>query len=231
MNHPVILGVDFLEANKAWIRFDTHCLALLDGKIEIPLGSHDNDISCAVRTIGSVTIPATSQVVLPVVCKMSSTQSKFGLIEPVQSLLTNSNLLGARCIVQIRNGRSVFRLLNPSNSKVELKPNQVIGKCHVLDSNYTVTDFDLGHSKVAPDVNTYDVNKLNENVLQDLGINLADSDLSPDDKVQMGNFISSRRKTFAKDMTELETANVPYHSVDTQNSPQSHNGSIEPHQL
>ena len=134
MNHPVILGVDFLEANKAWIRFDTHCLALLDGKIEIPLGSNDNDISCAVRTIGSVTIPVTSKVVLPVVCKMGSTQSKFGLIEPVQSLLTSSNLLGARCIVQIRNGRSVFRLLNPSNSKVELKPNQVIGKCHVLET-------------------------------------------------------------------------------------------------
>ena len=58
----------------------------------------------------------------------------------------------------------------------------------MLVSNYSVTDFDLDHSKVAPDWNAYDVNESHDPVLRDLGINLEDADLSQDDKAQLGIF-------------------------------------------
>ena len=122
----------------------------MEGKVEIFLGSHNDDINCNVRSIDSVTILAMSQVVLPVSCKIA--QTKFGLTEPVQSLLTQNNLVGARCLVQIHNNQCLFRVLNPGNSEVFLKPNQVIEKCHKLDSNYMITDFDFRNSTVTPDV-------------------------------------------------------------------------------
>ena len=77
---------------------------------------------------------------------------------------------------------------------------------------------------MTPDVNSVDRNndcKVNTgNVLYELGINLENSDLSPIEKDQLQDFLARKRNTFAKDINELETANVPYHTIDTQNAHQ-----------
>jgi hypothetical protein len=220
MNHHVILGLDFLKANDAWIKFDTNSLALKSGQVEIPLGSHMYDSGVNVKTIGSVTIPARSQVVLPASCPINATYSKIGLIEPIPSLLAKDKLVGAKCLVKVANKRCLFRIMNPNNVSVNLRPNQVIGTWQSLNSDCLVTDFDLTEE----DITSHSVNSFNCNpdddvkcadILKDLGIDLSDSDISDEDKSTLQQFLASHRNTFAKDVSELGASTVHFHRIDT----------------
>jgi len=54
------------------------------------------------------------------------------LLEPFEEL-PKSRLGGAKCLVQTKGTRSVFRLMNPTAIDVTVKRNQLLGYTHLVD--------------------------------------------------------------------------------------------------
>ena len=98
MNHEVILGVDFLQEHKAMISFEANCLVFQDSTY-VPLVCKET-ARTTVRAVCNVSLPARTQTLLPVQC--GNTSAPYGIIEPVPSLYSDEQLLGAKCVVQSR---------------------------------------------------------------------------------------------------------------------------------
>ena len=75
-----------------------------------------------------VTIPSMSEVMIPVRIPGKHTNHSVYLIEPVNSLAMTHHMLGARCTAHIENNRSVYRLLNLTQTHITLPQNQLIAK-------------------------------------------------------------------------------------------------------
>ncbi len=92
LHNPLILGVDFLEANKCTICYDTMTLKSTNGEPIVPLRSiftHAYNIGLA-RTVRDTIIPA-GQTVIGHVKLSRVSNNTFALIEPVSRF--NANFL------------------------------------------------------------------------------------------------------------------------------------------
>jgi hypothetical protein len=84
-----------------------------------------------VRCLDWHTLPANSKVILPVYISRR-TQSEHILLEPTQNRRSKT-IMAARCVVQIGQGKSVIRLVNPTNKRIDLPRRYVFA--NVLDIN------------------------------------------------------------------------------------------------
>ncbi|CAC5413252.1 unnamed protein product [Mytilus coruscus] len=126
----VILGLDFLDQQKARLNFDDKTLVLQSGITEVPLtnGENNDNSICFISLINDEVIPSRSEVIIPVQTVDKSIKSKIGIIEPNTVLVGKQNIVGATCLVQIRNNKSFLQVLNPTNAKVRLSKHTKIGK-------------------------------------------------------------------------------------------------------
>ena len=176
-----------------------------------------------VRAICNVSLPARTQTVFRVQCK--DTKLQHGIIAPVPSLHSDEQLVGAKCIVQSHYGKTVYQIMNPTDNDIDIRPNQVVGIWEPLSADTCIESFEVdGNDSHRPTLtddrtkaNTIHVtSNVNPNeVLDGLGINMNDSDLTADQKHELVEFLSQNREAFAKDTTELGTTNLHFHRIDT----------------
>ncbi|CAC5389537.1 unnamed protein product [Mytilus coruscus] len=105
--------------------------------------------------------------------------------------------------------------MNPTNSTVYIPRRTKIAKAETIQSN-RVTKFTEGSS--APTC----INSLSETTsnqlcseFSDLGFNLDNLELTPEQKQQIQNFLIQNRDIFAKDLSELGHTNLHYHTIYT----------------
>ncbi|VDI80579.1 Hypothetical predicted protein [Mytilus galloprovincialis] len=119
-----------IDNQKARLNFDDKTLVLQSGITEVPLTNGDNDDNsiCFISLVNDEVIPSRSEVIIPVQTVDKSIKSKLGIIEPNPALVGKQNIVGATCLVQIRNNKTFLQVLNPTNAKVRLSKHTKIGK-------------------------------------------------------------------------------------------------------
>ena len=72
------------------------------------------------KLASDIVIPPWTEVVVPVFATDMKNSSHV-LLEPTKKLSSKFRIAEGRCMVNIEKGKTVYRLLNPSNAEVTLK--------------------------------------------------------------------------------------------------------------
>ena len=211
----VILGRDFMQQEKMQIDFGTNSIKWLQhGKSQpIVLGALSIGHVCTAiaRTQHSHVIPPHSEVILPL--KMQKGKFHDGttvICEPTNDL-SNHTIAGGKCLSIVKDDKITYRLMNPTQAPVFLKKNSMISVVSEIDATSIVPlQAEDNSSPVNMDAEITDSHTINATTTEmddehylslaaELGINLDNSDLSPDQKRQLLLFIGKNRKVFAKD--------------------------------
>lgn len=71
------------------------------------------------------------------------------LLEPTTEI-QNLNILGAKCLVKIKNGQSAFKVLNPTNQEIQLRKGKVLACVSDVDSSavYSFDEYTTLHKSI-----------------------------------------------------------------------------------
>ena len=215
----MLVGIDFLQKYHVNVRL---------GEVEIPVTNSEalgSTILVATTTVAGdhtsivyptqeVIVPPHSEIIVPAKVSGFPNQSTI-LLEPLLRL-SDSNLAGSKCISVVNNGRCVYRLMNPTNLPVFLKPYHRLAKASLIHTNSIFafdTDTEAQVFSLGSEQNNQNQNY--ETILKDIGINLDCADLSNEQKQKLINFLGRNRDMFAKDMSEIGETNLHTHTIHT----------------
>ncbi|VDH89519.1 protein SFI1 [Mytilus galloprovincialis] len=208
LHHTLILGFDFMKNQGAFINFDDLTLEMnkpkmIIGSISIKAG--------LVRTIKAVTIPKRSEINIPVSVSRQTHDSTV-LLEPLESYCPAlKNLVVAKCLVNVQNGKACLRLLNPTHSDIQLKAHKEIAKVSQvnIDDIYPLDD-NTKHTCISA-VSTTNIKQKDT----DLHFDLSNSCLTSDEKSELSNFLQKNRSAFATSLNELGCTHLYKHNIET----------------
>ena len=201
--------------HQASLNFATRQLHLYNGLTSVPLLSNTQAVNPAVHVLRTTSIPAFSEVLLPVKVS-SSCLDQTGVIELLQSLLTNKKVLAARSLVTLKKGHAMCTIRNNFASPVKLRTRDKLGYFRPVQQ--VLGDLSEQSATVATaDTQTSSADQLPQarSVLEQLGINLTDADLTQTEKDSLTIFLAQNRDIFAADMSELGETHLMTHTIDT----------------
>ncbi|CAC5393258.1 unnamed protein product [Mytilus coruscus] len=222
--HSIILGLDFLDQLKAMLNFDDKTLVLQSGITEFPLinGENNDNSICFISSINDEIIPSRSEVIIPVQTVDKSIKSQIGIIEPNPVLVGKQNIVGATCLVQIRNNKSFLQVLNPTNAKVRLSKHTKIGKFSEIIENSISSEI----TDDTMEINSTDKGTQNKNneakyieIAKSLNFDFSNSDLTPEQKQKLMVMLGTNRDVFAINLTELGCTDLYPNRVETGDAP------------
>ncbi|CAC5362590.1 unnamed protein product [Mytilus coruscus] len=146
------------------------------------------------RCIKSCALPANSEIVLPV--HVSRIQGEQVLLEPTPNL-EKKQLMGARCIVTVIQGKSVFRIINPTNKTVQLPRRYVLANAVNVDEQFMQS---LDNAKMKS-INTIEAKPKNTN-RDNLEIDLSKAELTLKQKSKLQAFLHENKNVFATNLKE-----------------------------
>ena len=211
LHQRIILGIDFMRENKVKLDLEDNTLFITDPD-SISIHSVEMNSGLA-RTVQSLTIPPFSQVDVPI--QVSNLTCEVAILEPLSSLPQQS-LAGAKCCISLLHGnKSSMRIMNPSQKGVFLPANSVLASVSPVETD-SVVSLDKNDSlkttnQNAPSHTSDDTEKDTET----LSFDLADSDLTNEQKELLIHFLNKNRKVFAKDLSELGHTHLYEHVIDT----------------
>ena len=243
LQHPLILGDDFLYEYKGSIDIGNRKLFLRDQRVEIGLLQKSNH--GIVKAGKSLTLKPQAETIVPV--QIPNIENQTMLIEPIPSFSNSKPVIVAKVIVCVKQNKTVCRILNPTKRKVKIKPGTIIASAipihsedifDLIDENTTVSTISEGQTSNSS-ANTQNSDKFNSNndtnaenktftrdeaisKAKELGINLDNTNLTADQKSKLLELIGRNRIAFAADNSELGCAKGFTHKIDTGNAkPQS----------
>lgn len=108
LHHVLFLGLDFVEGKNAEVDFQNKTLSL-QNRLTMVLLIHPNiDHPAAfVKTVWSIVLSPHSEVVTNVHVSGNYSGSA-AMLEPLRSLMSNDQLAGSRCLVNVKEGQTVY---------------------------------------------------------------------------------------------------------------------------
>ncbi|KAK3100349.1 hypothetical protein FSP39_018534 [Pinctada imbricata] len=212
VNTGVILGADFLRENNAIIDLQNHQLIFNDIKHVTALYLDEREqVVGLVKTITANNIPPNSEFNIQIKVTRTS-ENSLVLLEP-SSFLAEHQLIGGRCLTRIKDGSTYYRILNPTNSTINIKKNKLIAKAYPVDENciYTLDTND----KISTSSLHANTNSCNKPIDQDLDIHIDKENLTHNEQLQLAELLTRNRDVFAKDASELGKTHIHYHRIDT----------------
>jgi hypothetical protein len=213
LNFSVLLGYDFLTANKAEISIVDQTLSLMHGLVVVPLVQNSDGINLLTLT-QSVTIPPKSEAWLPVLINHRY-RPQLSLIEAWPAKPYN-NLLVAKCLVKPVNHFTSCKIANFTNRPRRLKKGSVVAMITPVNAADSVNrktlnpgTFNKFNSVNTTETTDHVTHEEKLHTLQALGISFKDTVLEHADMVKMCNFLYKNRDLFATDMTQLPPSNLP----------------------
>lgn len=119
------------------------------------------------------------------------------LLEPLDQL-SSLNLVAAKSLVQVKNSRGFFKIMNPTDKKIRIPFNNLLAVICVVDDT-SVSDFDGPVSSFEHQ---------SKSAASDIFLNLNCSSLSKVQKSALEKFLTENRDVLAKDLSELSQTNV-----------------------
>ncbi|CAC5388205.1 unnamed protein product [Mytilus coruscus] len=163
-------------------------------------------------TVDLVKVPAQSEIIIPVHVGKFKHETTV-ILEPKGNLSIEHQVAGGKTISTVLRGIASYRLMNPTNSTVYIPRRTKIAKAETIQSN-RVTKFTEGSSAPINSLSETTSNQLCSE-FSDLGFNLDNLKLTPEQKQQIQNFLIQNRDIFAKDLSELGHTNLHYHTIYT----------------
>lgn len=214
LTYPVVLGRDFLMHFNSVIDMQNYTLSL-SGNQPILLGP-DHSINSLQQSTGSepVTVhafatyilPPLSESIIPVYAKVSLPVGSTGLIEPSPRLAERYQICGAAQLVCLAETNTFpFRVLDPTNSPVTIYRCSTMGAFTRSDASMSVItteDVPIPTPSAPTDNNT-------------VPLDLSDSTLTADQKVQLQTLVNEYRDIFALSPDELGRTDLVQHHIDT----------------
>ncbi|CAC5378615.1 unnamed protein product [Mytilus coruscus] len=228
LHSKILLGLDFLITHKVNMDFGKMTISVpnVTGKdsatleekenmvstVTVPTFIDDNVQIAMATTVDLVKVPAQSEIIIPV----HVGKFKHGttvILEPKGNLSIEHQIAGGKTISTVLRGIASYRLMNPTNSTVYIPRRTKIAKAETIQSN-RVTKFTEGSSAPINSLSETTSNQLCSK-FSDLGFNLDNLELIPEQKQQIQNFLIQNRDIFAKDLSELGHTNLHYHTIYT----------------
>ena len=171
LHHSLILGINFLECHDAYLHLQASTLFLKDKTLCASLIGNKAGLA---RLEKYTTIPAHCEVEIPV--KVSKRKKgEIVLLEPV-NYLQSQGIGGAKCLVKVHKSKTVFRVINPTDTDIELSANRVVASVHEIHSDHI---HELGGSQSAS--NSANVNSATTNqssTSDEINFNISNENLS-----------------------------------------------------
>lgn len=173
-----------MKNNKAKLNFDNNTLEIVENhtvttisKLSISEG--------LVRTLKAVTIPKFSQTLISVSVSHQQPGSTV-LLEPLPNI-EHLNVLAAKSLVTVKNGKAYISLLNPTDKNVRLRAHKKIAKVEQVNTEL-IQNFEENSPSVSS-VNT--PSKVSES---DLEFDLSQSDLTEIEKNKVKIIFERKQK-------------------------------------
>lgn len=199
-HQPLILGLDFLQANDGIFNAENNTLYVRDSEDT----AYAIDTNTGLARVSKFTIiPKQSVTLLPVFLSNVPKDSCV-LLEP-NPKLPSLRLAGAKCIVDTKDNKAFIQVINPTTKRVRINATTVIASATIVDP---ATVFTMETSK---DNQNISPNTSNE----PLNFDLHNADLSDEQKQLLLTFLKNHRSVFATDLKELGQANTQPHRIET----------------
>ncbi len=224
MNCDMILGMDFVNAHVSVIDIENSRLRLRQTARYINL--FQTPEYPMVHLISNITLPPRSEVLVPATIPHLGVQDlDHVLLTPVKSLSGQNTIAGAHTIANVEQGKTMFRMLNPTDTKIRLRKRQPIAEMARLadddlpNSNDPVQDSpQVYETEVKSESSEIHTEEEYIGIARELGFTLEDSILNEEERRSLLILLGKNRDIFAKDLSELSTAKVQPHSIDTGNA-------------
>ena len=204
LHHSLILGIDFMTDFRVKIDMGNKTMSILDTQV----CTISTNVGYA-RISNPVTIPPLSEANINI--KISRCSNQEVLVEPV-AWLQKHNVQGAKCVVTVRKGKAIMRILNPSDKPVHLSGNKVIG---IVTPLTQASVFALSPHIPNHDTSTSDTTSNAEISDEDLTFDFANSDLNEQQKDILVTFLRQNKDVFTTGLHNLGRTGVTKHDIDT----------------
>lgn len=180
-HQPLILGLDFLQANDGIFNTENNTLYVRDS--ESTTYAIDTNTGCA-RVSRYTILPKHSVTSLQVYVS-NVPKNSCVLLEPI-SKLPSLKLAGAKSIVDTKNNKAFIQVMNPTNKTIRLKATTVIASATIVDPD-TVFAMETSSDRKVSAENT---------VQEPININLDHADLQEDQKQLLLTFLNKQQGLF-----------------------------------
>ena len=212
LQHPVILGIDFLEAHKVEIDLNRKVVFFDDKLVQTPMVQSHAGLG---RLFQPTTIPANSQMNVLI----AVSHRKLGehvLLEPSPSLY-NKNLAGAKCIVTVEKPKhtAVMSIINPTHEPVYLQYNSVVATVSDIDVNNLYPLNDEAEKKQSHDAYCSNIN-IPSGERTNISFDLSKSDLTDEQKATLTTFLEENKDLFSPSLKTLGKTDLYHHVMETE---------------
>jgi len=217
--HKIILGVPFLQENKALIDMHANTVSFHDNTVCAPIKPRGRQYF--VRTDHNIAIPPKSE---GLICANidSNFTLKTAIVEPTQNLFKNKIILAKAVISpQLSNSNRICcRILNISDEVVILKRGMKIATVepvvisHVT-SKETLEEVTVDTGKPDKPVSSF---QTAEQILEATNITLNKAEMEPEVYDKLSQFLAQNTDIFALSLADLGRSNVGSHYIDTKDA-------------
>ena len=211
LHHSLIIGLDFIMANKLHLDFETNTLHAKTNT-DIPL-IHPIEVNAGLaRADKQFTIPKRSETLIKVqLSRCKDGQSVY--LNPLPSLTLSQQLIAAKCLVTVHKRRAVIKVLNPTYSDVIVRDRQVLATIEEIYPDQVIP-FSNSHDEESVEVNAIkpDSESSNENKLE---FDLSESDLTEEQKHALSSFLYEYTDIFSSDLSQLGKTSLYKHKIET----------------
>ena len=208
LHHSLILGHDFMESNNVEINYKTKSFHIQDSLKVCNLTTNTG----YARTVKSIDLPPNCEMDIPVKIARVNSNEQI-LLEPLASL-ANQNIMGAKCLVKVKKGKAILRLINPTEQTITLKNNKVLAVASEINNKYifTLTETEQSQS------NNFSSSKQKVKTKK-FDFNFENSDLSESQKEDLLKLLHKNSDIFAEGLHDLGRTHLVTHKVHTGDSP------------
>lgn len=206
LQHPVILGVDFMDAHKVEMDFNKKTVFIKDKLVRTSIMQSDAGLA---RVHRPTEIPPNSQ--MNVIVRVSRRKSGDQvLLEPAPSLNTR-NLAGAKCMVTIQKRTAVISIINPTDEPVYLPINTVVATVSDVDIDelYPLTEDADENSQPAAHCSNINISSKEE-----LNFDLSNADLDNKQKQILAKFLQENKDVFSPNLENLGKTDLYHHTIE-----------------
>ena len=140
LNQSVILGRDFLKEQKAHVDYERDIIEIQGGLVTAQMFSSPHKSGLA-RLINRISIPPQSATVAKVKVRNSGIKG-MTLIEPLRTLPSKQQVIGARAVAKMMSEQTCIQILNPTHEWVHLKANEPVARVDSLENSAILCEID-----------------------------------------------------------------------------------------
>ena len=208
LHHSIILGLDFMETHNIVLDIKSKQMLIYGPEVYV---CQLHTCTAYARTCKPVVLKANSEVDIQVKIARVGNEKQI-LLEPLPDLVKR-NVMGARCLVKVKNGKAVLRLANPTDKNIFWKNNTILA---------TVSEIDEEHVFCLDDENTHrtenqcKMSTQNNEHDDNLNFNLNDSTLSPEQRDCLLKLLHKNSNIFSRGPYDIGRTHLQEHKIELQ---------------